>query len=151
MLQLFSGRGTHMHTHSPSGPLGPKEMSVCGLIQPPPQPPMPVLMMASTCCFNVTAGSPSIPHWLWLPSAAGSSPLYPPPSVSSAIWASPPSPFTSILCASYQYYLLPSIFLLFLPLSHLVSLSRTSLQLFPFPVHVFLFSVILSFLSPFIL
>lgn len=30
------------------------------------------LMMASTCCFNVTAGSPSIPHWLWLPSAAGS-------------------------------------------------------------------------------
>lgn len=43
-------------------------MSVCGLIQSP----VPVLMMASTCCFNVTAGSPSIPHWLWLPSTAGS-------------------------------------------------------------------------------
>lgn len=58
------------HTHY-SGPLGPEEMSVCGFTQPP----VPVLMMASTCCFNVTAGSPSIPHWLWLPSAAGSSPL----------------------------------------------------------------------------
>lgn len=62
-----------------SGLLGPKEMSACGLIQPP----VPVLMMASTCCFNVTAGSPSIPHWLRLPSAAGSSPMHTPPSASS--------------------------------------------------------------------
>lgn len=75
---------THIHAHSLcSGPLGPKEMSARRLIQPP----VPVLMMASTCCFNVTAGSPSIPHWLWLPSPAGSSPLHTPPS-SSAISAS---------------------------------------------------------------
>lgn len=74
MLQHFLWRNTYTHTHTlSSGPLGPKEMSVCGLIQPP----VPVLMMASTCCFNVTAGSPYIPHWLWLPSAAGSSPLLP--------------------------------------------------------------------------
>lgn len=83
ILQHFRWRNTHIHTLS-SGPLGPEEMSVCGLIQPP----VPVLMMASTCCFNVTAGSPSIPHWLWLPSAAGSSPLHTPPSISSAIPAS---------------------------------------------------------------
>lgn len=74
---LFRERHTHAHELS-GGPLGPKEMSVCGLIQPP----VPGLMMASTCCFNVTAGSPSIPHWLWLPSAAGSSPLHPSPSLS---------------------------------------------------------------------
>lgn len=80
---LFVDKHTHTQTHS-TGPLGPKEISVCGFFQPP----VPVLMMASTCCFNVTAGSPSIPHWLWLPSAAGSSPLHPPPSISSAISAS---------------------------------------------------------------
>lgn len=56
---------------------------VCALIQCA----VPILMMASTCCFNVTAGSPSIPHWLWLPSAGGSAPLYLPPSISSAISA----------------------------------------------------------------
>lgn len=78
MVQLTH---THKHTHRLcSGPLGPKEMSVCGLIQPPVQ----ALMMASTCCFNVTAGSPSILHWLWLPSAAGSSPLHTPPSISAS-------------------------------------------------------------------
>lgn len=101
MLQLFLRRSTHIHTLF-SGPLGPKEMSVCGLIQPP----VPVLMMASTCCFNVTAGAPSIPHWLWLPSAAGSSPLHTPPSISSAISASFISPHFHLL------FLLPVISIL---------------------------------------
>lgn len=46
-------------THALSGgPLGLEEMSMCALIQAA----VPLLMMASTCCFNVTAGSPSIPH-----------------------------------------------------------------------------------------
>lgn len=80
------GGDTNTFTHTLcSGPLGPKEMSVCGLIQPP----VPVLMMASTCCFNVTAGSPSIPHWLWLSSAAGSSPMHTPPSAFSDSFISP--------------------------------------------------------------
>lgn len=80
------------HTRAPAisgGPLGLKEMSVCS----PIHSPVPVVMTASTCCFNVTAGSASILHWLWLPSAAGSSPLYPPPAISSAISASPHLPF----------------------------------------------------------
>lgn len=47
----------HIHALS-GGPLGLEEMSMCALIQSA----MPLLMMASTCCFNVTAGSPSIPH-----------------------------------------------------------------------------------------
>ena len=98
LLPLFLSRHTHTHTRTHahthtlcSGLLGPREMSVCGLIQPP----VPVLMMASTCCFNVTAGSPSIPHWLWLPSAAGSSPrtLLPPSPLPSQL---PPSTLTSI-------------------------------------------------------
>lgn len=51
--------GSFQRTHALSGgPLGLEEMSVCALIQSA----MPLLMMASTCCFNVTAGSPSIPH-----------------------------------------------------------------------------------------
>lgn len=83
---LGSSEKEHIHALS-GGPLGQEEMSVCALIQSA----MPLLMMASTCCFNVTAGSPSIPHWLWLPSAAGSSPPHPPPSISAAISASPAS------------------------------------------------------------
>lgn len=65
-LQRFLKRGTK-----------PTDKLWNGLLTP--QPSVPVLMMASTCCFNVTAGSPSIPHWLRLPSAAGSSPQYTPP------------------------------------------------------------------------
>lgn len=128
----FGERHTQAHALS-GGPLGPNEMSVCGLIQPP----VPVLMMASTCCFNVTAGSPSIPHWLWLPSAAGSSPLYPPPSISSAI--------------SLHFHL---IFLINIPSIHLCvtffllpscsTKSCIALPLLPFFCPSFLFSATLS-------
>ncbi len=136
---------THTRTRTlSSGPLGLKEMSVCGLIQPP----VPVLMMASTCCFNVTAGSPSIPHWLWLPSAAGSSPLHTPPSIYSPISAS----FISL------HFHLPFLLPLISTLPPLIHLSATLLLTRLFPTAAtspplphfcpsFLFSQILSFLS----
>lgn len=136
MLQLFLRRSTHIHTPF-SGPLGPKEMSVCGLIQPP----VPVLMMASTCCFNVTAGAPSIPHWLWLPSAAGSSPLHTPPSISSAISASFISPHFHLL------FLLPLI-----PISpppiHLSATLLPTLLIILQQLHCLAYPPILSIFPP---
>lgn len=95
-------------THALSGGLlGLEEMSVCALIQAA----VPLLMMASTCCFNVTAGSPSIPHWLWLPSAAGSSPFRPPPP-SLRLRCRLPPPSAAIFCFSCRYRCPSSIFCL---------------------------------------
>lgn len=99
-FSTFWGETPHTHKLC-SGLLGPEEMSVCRLIHPP----VLVLMMASTCCFNVTAGLPSILHWLWLPSAAGSSPLHNPPSISFIHPTSLPSsifllPLTSSISAT---------------------------------------------------
>lgn len=112
VVLCFSSFQEAAHICARSGPLCPKEMSACALIQSP----MPLLMIASTCCFNVTAGSPSIPHWLWLPSAAGSSPFHQLHSISSAISASPnyhmylKSIFPPTIDLCYVSYSLPETF-----------------------------------------